>query len=249
MGEAFQDFLAHMQGQRKRSRQVPVREARQLLIQEESNKLIDWDAVVDRAIEKVEQGAIVFIDEIDKIVGRGGESGPDVSGEGVQRDLLPIVEGSQVTTRYGSVKTEHVLFVAAGAFGRVRPSDLIPELQGRFPIRVELSRLNFDDFVSILTQPDNALTKQYQALLTIEGVDLQFTDDGLREMARCACDMNERNEDIGARRLHTVVERVLEEISYEASDHSGEAVVVDAEYVKSHLADVLASPDLSRFIL
>ncbi len=249
MGEAFQDFLAHMQSQRKRSRQVPVREARQLLIQEESNKLIDWDAVVDRAVEKVEQGAIVFIDEIDKIVGRGGDSGPDVSGEGVQRDLLPIVEGSQVTTRYGSVKTEHVLFVAAGAFGRVRPSDLIPELQGRFPIRVELSRLSFDDFVRILTQPDNALTKQYQALLAIEGVDLQFTEEGLREMARCACDMNERNEDIGARRLHTVVERVLEEISYDASEHSGEAVVVDAEYVKGHLADVLARPDLSRFIL
>lgn len=249
MGEAFQDFLAHMQSQRKRSRQVPVREARQLLIQEESNKLIDWDAVVDRAIEKVEQGAIVFIDEIDKIVGRGGDSGPDVSGEGVQRDLLPIVEGSQVTTRYGSVKTEHVLFVAAGAFGRARPSDLIPELQGRFPIRVELSRLNFDDFVSILTKPDNALTKQYQALLAIEGVDLQFTEDGLQQMARYACEMNERNEDIGARRLHTIVERVLEDISYDANEHSGEKVVVNTEYVQAHLADVLASPDLSRFIL
>ncbi len=249
VGEAFQDFLAHMQSQRKRSRQVPVREARKLLIQEESNKLIDWDAVVDRAVEKVEQGAIVFIDEIDKIVGRGGDTGPDVSGEGVQRDLLPIVEGSQVTTRYGSVKTEHVLFVAAGAFVRVRPSDLIPELQGRFPIRVELSRLSFDDFVAILAKPDNALTKQYQALLAIEGVNLAFTEEGLREMARFACDMNERNEDIGARRLHTVVERVLEGISFDANEHSGEAVVVDAEYVRSHLADVLARPDLSRFIL
>jgi ATP-dependent HslUV protease ATP-binding subunit HslU len=249
VGEVFQDFLAHMQSQRKRSRQVPVREARKLLIQEEQNKLIDWDAVVDRAIEKVEQGAIVFIDEMDKIVGRGSDTGPDVSGEGVQRDLLPIVEGSQVTTRYGSVKTEHVLFVAAGAFVRVRPSDLIPELQGRFPIRVELSRLNFDDFVAILTKPDNALTKQYQALLKIEGVDLQFTEDGLRQMARFACDMNERNEDIGARRLHTVVERVLEEISYDANEHSGETVTVNEEYVKSHLADVFASPDLTRFIL
>jgi ATP-dependent HslUV protease ATP-binding subunit HslU len=249
MGEAFQDLLAHMQSQRKRSRQVPVKEARRLLIQEESNKLIDWDAVVDQAIEKVEKGAIVFIDELDKIVGRGSDNGPDVSGEGVQRDLLPIVEGSQVSTRYGPVKSDHILFVAAGAFGRVRPSDLIPELQGRFPIRVELNRLTYEDFVAILTQPNNALTKQYQALLKIEGVDLQFTEGGLREMARFACDMNERYEDIGARRLHTVVERVLEEISFSAGDHAGEQVSVDAEYVKTHLADVIASPDLSRFIL
>jgi ATP-dependent HslUV protease ATP-binding subunit HslU len=249
VGDAFQDFLAHMQSQRKRSRQVPVKEARRLLIQEESNKLIDWDQVVDQAVEKVEQGAIVFIDEIDKIVGRGSDTGPDVSGEGVQRDLLPIVEGSQVTTRYGSVKTDHILFVAAGAFGRVKPSDLIPELQGRFPIRVELNRLSFDDFVNILTHPNNALTKQYQALLKMENVDLQFTDDGLREMARRACDMNELHENIGARRLHTIVERVLEDINFSASERSGETIVVDAAYVENQLAEAIANPDLSRYIL
>jgi ATP-dependent HslUV protease ATP-binding subunit HslU len=249
VSDAFQDFLAHMQSQKKRSRQVPVKEARRLLIQEESNKLIDWDQVVDQAVEKVEQGAIVFIDEIDKIVGRGSETGPDVSGEGVQRDLLPIVEGSQVTTRYGAVKTDHILFVAAGAFGRVKPSDLIPELQGRFPIRVELNRLSYDDFVNILTQPNNALTKQYQALLKMENVDLEFTDDGLRAMAKRACDMNELHENIGARRLHTIVERVLEEINFSASEHNGETLVVDAAYVESQLAEAISNPDLSRYIL
>jgi ATP-dependent HslUV protease ATP-binding subunit HslU len=228
---------------------VPVKEARRLLIQEESNKLIDWDSVVDRAVEKVEKGALVFIDEIDKIVGRGSDAGPDVSGEGVQRDLLPIVEGSQVTTRYGSVKTDHILFIAAGAFGRVRPSDLIPELQGRFPIRVELNRLTFEEFIAILTHPNNALTKQYQALLKIENIDLQFAEDGLHEMARYAWEMNELHEDIGARRLQTVVERVLEEISYSATEHTGETIVVDAEYVKLQLADAIANPDITRFIL
>jgi ATP-dependent HslUV protease ATP-binding subunit HslU len=249
MNDAFQDFLAHMQSHRKRSRQVPVKEARRLLIQEESNKLIDWDQVVDEAIERVEQGAIVFIDELDKIVGRGNESGPDVSGEGVQRDLLPIVEGSAVSTRYGSVKTDHVLFIAAGAFGRVKPSDLIPELQGRFPIRVELDRLTYDDFVTILTKPNNALTKQYQALLQMEQVTLVFTDDGLREMARHACEMNERLENIGARRLHTIVERVLEEISFSASEHAGETITVDRDYVNRQLGEVIANVDLSRYIL
>jgi ATP-dependent HslUV protease ATP-binding subunit HslU len=249
VSEAFQDFLAHMQSPRKRSRQVPVKEARRLLIQEESNKLIDWDQVVDEAIAKVEQGAIVFIDEIDKIVSRGNETGPDVSGEGVQRDLLPIVEGSSVTTRYGPVKTDHVLFVAAGAFGRVKPSDLIPELQGRFPIRVELDHLNFDDFVTILTTPNNALTKQYQALLAMENVELVFTEDGLREMAARACEMNERLENIGARRLHTIVERVLEEINFSASEHAGEQVVIDRAYVNAQLAEVTANADLSRYIL
>ena len=249
MTDAFQDFLAHMHTQRKRSRVVSVKDARRLLIQEESSKLVDWDQVVDEAVEKVEQGAIVFIDEIDKIVSRGNDIGPDVSGEGVQRDLLPIVEGSSVTTRYGAVKTDHILFIAAGAFGRVKPSDLIPELQGRFPIRVELDRLNFDNFVTILTQPNNALTKQYQALLQMEGVELDFTRDGLEEIARHACDMNERMENIGARRLHTIVERVLEEISFTATEHKGERIVIDKDYVHAQLAEVLANEDLSRFIL
>jgi len=249
ISDAFQDFLAHVQNQRKRSRQVPVKEARRLLIQEESNKLIDWDSVVDEAVEKVEQGAIVFIDELDKIAGRSSDTGPDVSGEGVQRDLLPIVEGSQVSTRYGSVKTDHILFVAAGAFSRSKPSDLIPELQGRFPIRVELDRLTFNDFVAILSTPNNALTKQYQALLKMESVDLQFSEDGLSEMARYACEMNELHENIGARRLHTIVEKVLEDLNYSASEYAGQQVTVDAGYVRSHLADVVGNPDLSRFVL
>jgi ATP-dependent HslUV protease ATP-binding subunit HslU len=238
-----------MQSQRKRSRQVPVKEARRLLIQEESNKLIDWDQVIDEAIAKVEQGAIVFIDEIDKIVSRGNDNGPDVSGEGVQRDLLPIVEGSSVTTRYGPVKTDHILFVAAGAFGRVKPSDLIPELQGRFPIRVELDHLSYDDFVTILTAPNNALTKQYQALLAMEQVELDFSVDGLQEMATRACEMNERLENIGARRLHTIVERVLEEINFAASEHRGERIVIDRAYVQQQLAEVTSNIDLSRYIL
>jgi len=249
MNEAFQDFLAHMNNQRKRSRQVPVKEARRLLIQEESNKLIDWDQVVDQAIEKVESGAIVFIDEIDKIVSRGSDVGPDVSGEGVQRDLLPIVEGSTVNTRYGTVKTEHILFISAGAFQRVKPSDLIPELQGRFPIRVELSRLSYDDFVTILTQPNNALTKQYQALLKMEEVTLEFAEDGLQQMAKLATDMNERMENIGARRLHTIIEKVLEDINYNASEHQGETVVIDRAYVQQQLAEAVANEDISRYIL
>jgi ATP-dependent HslUV protease ATP-binding subunit HslU len=249
MSEAFQDFLTHINSQRKRSRVVSVKDARRLLTQEEANKLIDWDEVVDQAVEKVEQGAIVFIDEIDKIVSRGSESGPDVSGEGVQRDLLPIVEGSTVNTRYGPVKTDHVLFIGAGAFQRVKPSDLIPEMQGRFPIRVELNPLTYDDFVTILTQPNNALTKQYQALLQMERVTLEFTQDGLEEMARRACEMNERLENIGARRLHTIVERVLDEINFAASEHAGETVVIDRGYVSRQLEEVMADEDLSRFIL
>ncbi|HVC80640.1 MAG TPA: ATP-dependent protease ATPase subunit HslU [Chloroflexota bacterium] len=249
MSEAFQDFVTHMHSQRKRSRQLPVKEARRLLIQEESNKLVDWDQVVDSAIEKVEQGAIVFIDEIDKIVSRGNEIGPDVSGEGVQRDLLPIVEGSSVSTRYGPVKTDHILFVGAGAFGRVKPSDLIPELQGRFPIRVELDTLTYEDFVTILTQPNNALTKQYQALLKMENVELEFSEDGLKEMARVAWEMNERMENIGARRLHTIVEKVLEDLNFTASERSGDTVVVDKAFVLKELAAIAANPDLSRYIL
>ena len=249
MNDAFQDFIAHMHTQRKRARMVPVKEARRLLIQEEANKLIDWDQVVDEAVAKVEQGAIVFIDELDKIVSRGSDIGPDVSGEGVQRDLLPIVEGSSVTSRYGPVKTDHILFIAAGAFGRVKPSDLIPELQGRFPIRVELDRLSYEDFVTILTKPNNALTKQYQALLGMEGVTLLFAQDGLEEMARRACEMNERLENIGARRLHTIIERVLEEINFSASEHAGETVLVDRSYVAAQLDEIVNNEDLGRFIL
>jgi ATP-dependent HslUV protease ATP-binding subunit HslU len=250
INEAFQDFIANLQASRKRSRQVSVREARRILIQEESNKLVDWDTVVDSAIEKVEQSGIVFLDEIDKIVSRGNnDSGPDVSGEGVQRDLLPIVEGSTVNTRYGPVKTDHILFIGAGAFHRSKPSDLIPELQGRFPLRVELERLTEQDFVTILSKPDNALTKQYQLLLQVEDVQIDFPEEGLGEIARVATDLNERSENIGARRLHTVMERVLEEISFEASTHRGETITVDREYVRSRVAEIAANEDLSKYIL
>jgi ATP-dependent HslUV protease ATP-binding subunit HslU len=249
IGDAFQEFLAQLPGMRKRSRQVPVREARRLLIQEEANKLIDYDQLVEEATARVEQSGIVFIDEIDKIAGRGSESGPDVSREGVQRDLLPIVEGSTVSTRYGPVKTDHILFVSAGAFHRVKPSDLIPELQGRFPIRVELESLGEDDFVRILVEPQNALSRQYQALLKMEGVTLEFAPDGVREMARIAREMNQRLENIGARRLTTIMERVLDDLSFSASDYSGQTVTVDAAYVRSRLADAVASDELSRYIL
>jgi ATP-dependent HslUV protease ATP-binding subunit HslU len=249
MTDAFQDFVAHMTSQRRRSRVVSVKEARRLLTEEETNKLIDWDQVVDQAVEKVEQSAIVFIDEIDKIVGRGNDAGPDVSGEGVQRDLLPIVEGSTVNSRYGPVKTDHILFVAAGAFQRVRPSDLIPELQGRFPNRVELKPLTYQDYLCILSQPANALTRQYQALLRMEDVELEFSQDGLAEIARRAMEMNERVENIGARRLHTIIERVLEDINFSASEHAGMTLVVDRAYVVEKLADVGSGDDLSRFIL
>ena len=249
IGDAFQEFLAQLPGMRKRSRQVPVREARRLLIQEEAQKLIDYDQLVEDATSRVEQSGIVFIDEIDKIAGRGSEGGPDVSREGVQRDLLPIVEGSTVATRYGSVKTDHILFVAAGAFHRVKPSDLIPELQGRFPIRVELERLSETDFEHILKDPRNALTKQYEALLKMEGVTLEFTADGVSEMARIAFAMNERLENIGARRLATISERVLDELSFSASEFSGQTVVVDAAYVRGRLAEAVASDELSKYIL
>jgi len=226
-----------------------VREARRILMQEESNKLVDWDNVVDTAIERVEQNGIVFLDEIDKIVGRGNDTGPDVSGEGVQRDLLPIVEGSSVNTRYGPVKTDHVLFIGAGAFHRVKPSDLIPELQGRFPLRVELDRLTKADFVRILSQPDNALTKQYQLLLEVEDVTLTFTEDGLDEIATMAYELNDRTENIGARRLQTILEQVLEDLSFEANAHKGETVVIDRDYVHGRIADLAANDDVSRFIL
>lgn len=249
INEAFQEFMSNLQASRKRSRQVSVREARRILTQEEASKLVDWDNVVDTAIERVEQSGVVFLDEIDKIVGRGNDSGPDVSGEGVQRDLLPIVEGSAANTRYGPVKTDHILFIGAGAFHRVKPSDLIPELQGRFPLRVEMETLTQEDFVRILAQPDNALTKQYQLLLQVEDVTLTFPDDGLKEIARIATDLNERMENIGARRLHTVMERVLEDLSFEASAHKGESIAVDRAYVRERVAGIAADDDLSKFIL
>jgi ATP-dependent HslUV protease ATP-binding subunit HslU len=219
------------------------------LIQEEAQKLIDMEAVVKEAVTKTEQNGIIFLDEIDKIAGRERSLGPDVSREGVQRDLLPIVEGSTVTTKYGPVKTDHILFIAAGAFHMAKPSDLIPELQGRFPIRVELSPLTKDDFIRILTEPQNALIKQYTALLETEGVTLDFTHDALEEIAATAVLVNERSENIGARRLFTIMERLLEEISFEAPTLAEKKIRIDASAVKDRLKDVIKDEDLSRFIL
>jgi ATP-dependent HslUV protease ATP-binding subunit HslU len=251
MNDSFNDFVdayAHV-SLKRRWRRVSVREARRILTREEAGKLVDWDEVIDEACERCEEAGVVFIDELDKVCGRRAEFGPDVSGEGVQRDLLPIVEGSTVMTRYGPVKTDYMLFVAAGSFHHAKPSDLIPELQGRFPLRVELASLGEADFVRILTEPANALTKQYQALLSTEGVTLEFTEDGIRAIARTAVQMNERMENIGARRLHTIIEKVLEELSYSASERQGETVTVDAAYIDARLGDLVRDEDLSRFIL
>jgi ATP-dependent HslUV protease ATP-binding subunit HslU len=228
---------------------VSVREARRILTQEEAHKLIDFDTVVETALQRTQEHGVVFLDELDKIAGPAVETGPDVSGEGVQRDLLPIVEGSTVQTRYGTVKTDHILFIAAGAFHQVRPGDLIPELQGRFPLRVELASLSQEDLIAILTQPENALTKQYTALLGTEQVTLEFAADGLERIGEVATLMNERNEDIGARRLHTIMEQVLEELSFEADDHQGETVCVDRAFVDARLGELVEDEDLSRFIL
>jgi len=246
--ESLNDFFEDLMAQ-KRSRRVSVREARRILTEQEAHRLVDYDAVIENAIKQAEEAGIVFIDEIDKTINPGGEYGPDVSGEGVQRDLLPIVEGSVVMTRYGPVRTDHVLFVAAGAFHSVRPSDLIPELQGRFPIRVELNSLTEDDLEAILREPENALTKQYQQLLQADGVTVEFTDDGIREIAHMAADVNERTEDIGARRLYTLVERVLEDVSFDAPELAGERVVVDATYVRERVEEIAANDDISNFIL
>ena len=247
--EQFNEFMHSLNASRPKSRRVSVREARRILAQEEANKLIDFDRVVDDAINRVEETGVVFIDEIDKLITRGSDFGPDVSGEGVQRDLLPIVEGAQVATRYGMVKTDHVLFVGAGAFTRARPSDLLPELQGRFPLRVEFDTLTEDDFVHILTEPENALTKQYAALMATEDVTLQFTDDGVREVARLAHRLNEQTENLGARRLYGVMEKVLEDISFEAPERSGETLTINADYVREHIRSVPISDDVSKFIL
>ncbi|REJ32970.1 MAG: HslU--HslV peptidase ATPase subunit, partial [Bacillota bacterium] len=235
---------------RRRKRRVKVSEARRLLAQEEAQKLIDMDEVAAQALKRAEESGIVFIDEIDKIASTGGKGGgPDVSREGVQRDILPIVEGSVVMTKYGPVRTDHILFIAAGAFHMAKPSDLIPELQGRLPIRVELDSLSRDDFRRILTEPENALLKQYAALMATEGVTLEFTNDAVDAIAEMAERVNASTENIGARRLHTILERVLEEVSFDAPELSGGKVVVDAAFVRERLAGVTDDRDLSRYVL
>src|SRR6201987_219633 len=245
----IKDMLPNIFGQRTKKRKMKVNEAFEYLIQEEEQRLIDMDQVTRTAIDRVENSGIVFLDEIDKIAGREGGHGPDVSREGVQRDILPIVEGTTVNSRYGMVRTDHILFVAAGAFHVSKPSDLIPELQGRFPIRVELQSLTMDDFIRILTEPQSSLVKQYTALLETEGVKLEFTHESLEEVARFAFRVNEGTENIGARRLHTIMERVLDEISFEAPEKKGQQITVDAAYVGKMLSDIVKDQDLSRYIL
>src|ERR1700690_2674089 len=245
----LKDVLPGLFGQRTRKRKMRVGEAIEYLVQEEEQKLIDMDQVTRLALERVERNGIIFLDEIDKIAGRESGHGPDVSREGVQRDILPIVEGTTVNTRYGFVRTDHILFVAAGAFHVSKPSDLIPELQGRFPIRVELQSLTMEDFVRILTEPQNALSKQYVALLETEGIKLSFSDDAIATIARFAAMVNEQTENIGARRLHTILDKVLEEISFEAPEMKKKTVKVDAAYVQKQLANIVKDHDLSRYIL
>jgi ATP-dependent HslUV protease ATP-binding subunit HslU len=245
----IKDMLPNIFGQRSKKRKMKVNEAFEYLIQEEEQRLIDMDQVTRTAIDRVENSGIVFLDEIDKIAGRESGHGPDVSREGVQRDILPIVEGTTVNTRYGMVRTDHILFVAAGAFHVSKPSDLIPELQGRFPIRVELQSLTMDDFIRILTEPKSSLVKQYTALLETEGVKLEFTRESLEEVARFAFRVNEGTENIGARRLHTIMERVLDEISFEAPEKKGQQITIDADYVGKMLSDIVKDQDLSRYIL
>jgi ATP-dependent HslUV protease ATP-binding subunit HslU len=243
--EMFGNFLP----QKKKISRVNVSEALEILKEEEAQRLVDMDKVTRTAIERVEQSGIIFLDEIDKVVGSDTPSGPDVSREGVQRDLLPIVEGSNVNSRYGMVKTDHILFIAAGAFSSSKPSDLIPELQGRFPIRVELDSLGKEEFIRILTEPNNALIKQYKEMLATEGVRLVFKEDSIAEIADVAAVVNERTENIGARRLYTIMEILLEEISFEAPQYSGQEVVIDAQYVEDKLGDIIEDEDLSRYIL
>ena len=245
----IKDMLPNIFGQRTKKRKMKVNEAFEYLIQEEEQRLIDMDHVTRTAIDRVENAGIVFLDEIDKIAGREGGHGPDVSREGVQRDILPIVEGTTVNTRYGMVRTDHILFIAAGAFHVSKPSDLIPELQGRFPIRVELQSLTMEDFVRILTEPKSSLVKQYTALLETEGVKLEFTHEALEEIAHFAFRVNESTENIGARRLHTIMERVLDELSFEAPDKKGQQITIDADYVRKMLTDIVKDQDLSRYIL
>ena len=234
---------------KKKKRRVKVPEALELIFQQESQRLIDMDKVTERAIQMTEQNGIIFLDELDKIAGAESGYGPDVSREGVQRDLLPIVEGSTVTTKYGMVKSDHILFIAAGAFNVSKPSDLLPELQGRFPIRVELDSLTKEDFIRILTEPKNALITQYKALLTTEGIDLIFEDEAIRQIAALASSVNDRTENIGARRLHTVMEKLLDEISFDAPDRKEKEFGITEKYVLDKLVDILEDENLSRYIL
>jgi ATP-dependent HslUV protease ATP-binding subunit HslU len=249
MESGLKEMFSNLLPKKTKKKTVKVPEAIEMLAQEEADKLIDMDKVTGEALRRVEQSGIVFIDEIDKIAGRESSHGPDVSREGVQRDLLPIVEGSTVNTKYGMVRTDHILFIASGAFHSVKPSDLIPEFQGRFPIRVELSSLGKDDFVRILQEPKNALLKQYIALLETESVHLLFQDDAVAELARIAAEVNEKTENIGARRLHTVMERLLDDISYAAPEMRDQEIRIDAQYVRDRLNPILKDEDLSRYIL
>jgi ATP-dependent HslUV protease ATP-binding subunit HslU len=245
----LKEMFSNLMPKRTKKRTVKVPEALEILTQEEAGKLIDMDKVISEAVRRVEQSGIVFIDEIDKIAGRESAQGPDVSRQGVQRDLLPIVEGSTVNTKYGMIKTDHILFIASGAFHSAKPSDLIPEFQGRFPIRVELGSLGKEEFVRILTEPKNALIKQYIALLETESVRLVFRDDAIQEISQIASEVNERTENIGARRLHTIMERLLDDVSYAAPEMHGKEVVIDAQYVRDRLDPILKDEDLSRYIL
>jgi ATP-dependent HslUV protease ATP-binding subunit HslU len=249
MGAQLRQMFQNIGGAKTQSRKLPIRTARPLLIDEEAGKLLNDEEIRAHAVEAAEQNGIVFIDEIDKVAQRSDYGHSGVSREGVQRDLLPLVEGSTVSTKYGPIKTDHMLFIASGAFSLAKPSDLIPELQGRLPIRVELSALSVDDFKRILREPHNALTKQYVALLGTEGVTVEFADSGIDRLAEVAFQVNERTENIGARRLHTVMERLLEKISYEAADKSGEKYLIDAEQVDKNLGTLVQNEDLSRYIL
>jgi len=245
----LKEMLGSLMGGQRKTKRMNVADALNVIQQQEADKLLDMDAIKEEAIRRAENDGIVFLDEMDKITHREGNSGGEVSREGVQRDLLPLVEGTTVNTRYGHLKTDHILFIASGAFHLARPSDLIPELQGRFPIRVNLDALKEEDFKRILVEPESSLTRQYAALLNAEGVSVEFAEDGIAEIARIAVSVNEKTENIGARRLHTLIERVLEEISFEASDKSGEKVNVDAAYVREQLGDIVEDEDLSRYIL
>jgi ATP-dependent HslUV protease ATP-binding subunit HslU len=249
MGLNIKDMLGNLFPQKKKKRRVKVPEALEILSEEEAQRLVDMEKVTKTAIERVEQAGIVFLDEIDKIVGSNGSHGPDVSREGVQRDLLPIVEGSTVNTRYGMVRTDHILFIAAGAFSSTKPSDLIPELQGRFPIRVELNSLGKDEFIRILTEPHNALVKQYTEMMATEGVRITFSEDAVAAIAETATLVNERMENIGARRLYTIMESLLDEISFDAPEMRGKEILIDADYVADQLEEIVEDEDLSRYIL
>lgn len=249
LGINLQDMLGSLFPKKKRKRKVTVAEARRILINEEAQKLIDMDEVISQAVQRAEQSGIIFLDEIDKIAGKDAGYGPDVSRGGVQRDILPIVEGSTVMTKYGAIKTDYILFIAAGAFQTVKPSDLIPELQGRFPVRVELHSLTRDNFKQILVEPQNSLIRQYVALLQTEGVEVIFKEDALDEIAEVAYIVNSQTEDIGARRLHTILEKLMEDLSFEASEMQGQQVIINRNYVKQKLRDIIRDQDLSRYIL